>query len=264
MLHFIKQIPLPILILTTLSLNVHAAKNTKAAPALPSQSSKTENTKTEQLINAVQKQYNSLKSATFNFEQSYKHPFLNIQESSKGQVSYAKTSGKMVWSYEEPKDKQKKFYIDGKKFTYYSVADKTAFTHDCYDQDTLSAAVTFLLGKGLLKQSFSVKLLTEDVPNKSLSWLELTPKEIGSPVKRIFLGIEKASKVLESVVEDPSGGKNHFKFIDFKINPAINPKTFVFVPPAGVLVQKMPNVSCKEQKPPAKTTKQPTKKSATK
>jgi len=29
----------------------------------------------------------------------------------------------MVWSYLEPKDKQKKFYIDGKKFTYYSVTD---------------------------------------------------------------------------------------------------------------------------------------------
>jgi len=114
--------------------------------------------------------------------------------------------------------------------------------------------VAFLLGKGHLKQSFTVSALEGEAPNKALAWLALTPKEKESPVKRIFLGISQASKVEESIVEDPSGGKNHFKFIKFKINPQIDAKTFVFNPPKGVVIQKMPNVSCPEPKAPAKKT----------
>lgn len=216
----------------------------------------------ETLALAIQKQYNNTKSATFDFEQSYKHPFLNIAESSKGHVSYIQASGKMVWSYLEPKDKQKKFFIDGKKFTYYSVSDKTAFTHDCYDKDTLSASVAFLLGKGDLKQSFTLEALQGASPNKALSWLVLNPKEKDAPIKKIFLGVNKASKVEESIVEDPSGGKNHFKFIKFVTNPTIDQKTFIFTPPKGVMVQKMPHVSCPAPPPSPKQKTKPDVKKA--
>lgn len=207
----------------------------------------------DNLTDSVQKQYNGIKSATFDFEQSYKHPFLNISQTSKGSVAYIKASGKMVWSYLEPKDKQKKFFIDGKKLTVYYVSDKNAFVHDCYEEDTLSSSVAFLIGTGQLKQSFTISALEGESTNKSLSWITLTPKQKDAPVKRIFLGINKASKVEESIVEDLRDGKNHFKFINFKTNPTIPANTFVFSPPKGVVVQKMPNVSCPAAKTNEKT-----------
>lgn len=204
----------------------------------------------KRLADAIQKQYNNLKTATFDFEQSYKHPFLAVTETSKGKVAYNKTSGSMVWDYQEPKERQKKFYIHGKKFTYYSISDKIAYTHDCYEKDTLSASVAFLLGFGKLTDAFSLHPLEGELPNAALSWLVLIPKEQNSPVKKISLGVRDA-KVVESLVEDPSGGKNHFKFINFKTNPKIDNSVFTFKAPQGVLVQPMPNVQCPE--PPTKT-----------
>lgn len=212
----------------------------------------------ETLIEALQKHYETTKSATFNFEQSYKNPFLSLTETSKGTVSYKRSSddknkaanaakprvGKMLWSYTEPTDRQKKFYIDGNKLTYYSARDKTAFRHECYDQDTLSASVAFLLGDGNLKAAFTITPLDIESPNPALSWLTLTPKENNSPVKKLYLGLNKQAQVMESLVEDPSGGKNHFKFFAYKMNPVISDSMFVFTPPPGVKVQPAPNVVC--------------------
>ena len=83
------------------------------------------------LVLAIEKEYKSTNSAEFNFDQSYNHPFLNIKETSKGKVFYLKSSGKMLWIYSEPKDKQKQFYINGNQLIYYSLTDKTAFVNDC-------------------------------------------------------------------------------------------------------------------------------------
>ena len=198
-------------------------------------------------IDAVQRQYNSTNAATFNFEQSYKHPFLNVTETSKGVVKYSRAGGKMLWNYVEPKNRQKKFYINGNRFTYYSITDKIAYTHDCYDQETLSASVAFLLGTGNLRQSFTITFLEADIPNPSLTWLSLSPKENNAPVKRLLLGIDNKAKVVESLVEDPSGGKNHFKFIDFKMVKSLPDNIFVFTLPKGVKLEPMPNVVCPKQ-----------------
>lgn len=196
------------------------------------------------LVDAIQRQYNSIRSSTFDFEQSYKHPFMNVTETSKGTVAYQKLGGKMVWSYLEPKERQKKFYVNGNKLTYYSASDKIAYTHDCYDRDTLSASVAFLLGSGNLKASFVISPSDGENLNQALTWLTLVPNEKDAPVKRILLGVNKEAKVMESVVEDPTGGKNHFKFHNFKVNPKIASSVFVFVAPEGVTVQPMPNVTC--------------------
>ena len=198
------------------------------------------------LADLIQAQYNRTKTATFTFRQSYVHPFLSSQDNmnnSAGNAAYDKNKGSMMWNYREPKNRQKIFYINGNKFTFYSISDKIAYTHDCYDQDTLSASVAFLLGTGNLKDSFTITAFEGEPANKKLLWLSLIPKEANSPVKKISLGVTKEGKVLESIVEDPSGGKNHFVF-EIIVNPKIDDSVFVFKPIAGVRVQAMPNVKC--------------------
>lgn len=202
----------------------------------------------DNVVAAVQKHYNNIKAASFDFEQTYKHAFLAVTETSKGKVSYQRAGGKMVWNYLEPADKQKSFYVDGSKITYYSARDKIAYTHDCYEKDTLSASLAFLMGTGNLKEAFTI-LRTVDAPNPNLMWLTLLPKETSPQVKKLYLGVVADGKVLESLVEDQSGGKNHYKFINFKMYNSIDNKVFTFVPPEGITVQPMPKVDCTGKAP---------------
>lgn len=196
---------------------------------------------------AIQKQYEKTKSATFDFEQSYQHPFLPMNEKSKGKVFFKAKN--MLWQYNEPENRKKEFYIQGKKFTYHLVSDKQAFFHNCFEKDTLSASITFLWGQGQLRQSFELKPYEKANANKNLAWIYLVPKEPNAPVKGIALGVDpKTYIVKESAVTDLSDGINNFIFSNFKTNPNILDQTFVFKPQAGVKVQPMPNVQCPADK----------------
>lgn len=191
----------------------------------------------------IQETYEKTNSATFDFEQSYKSPFVPMSESSKGQVFFKARN--MLWRYNEPSDRKKEFYIEGRKFTYHLVSDKQAFTHNCFEKDTLSAAITFLWGHGNLKNSFDIKPFQGPISDPKLKWLTLIPKEKNAPVKSISLGVDpKTAIVVESIVTDLSDGVNSFRFSNFKVNPNIPPKTFQFVAGPGVKVQPMPNVVC--------------------
>lgn len=195
------------------------------------------------LADLIQSQYSKTTSATFSFEQSYKHPFLAaVNESSKGKVFFKPQH--MLWRYTEPADRKKEFYLVGKNLTYYLAGDKLAYVNKCFEQDTLVASITFLWGKGKLKESFTIEPFVGKVPNEKLTWLRLIPKEKDPPAKSVSLGVNAKGVVMESSVVDQSDGVNHFKFSDFVINKDIPNKIFDFVPPAGVLVQPMPNVQC--------------------
>ncbi|HXW60907.1 MAG TPA: hypothetical protein VEK06_05180, partial [Myxococcota bacterium] len=118
------------------------------------------------IADLIQKNYNTTSSATFSFEQSYKHAFMATNESSKGKV-YFKAQN-MLWRYTEPADRQKEFYIAGKKFTYHLINDRLAYTHECFEKDTLSASITFLWGKGKLRESFVIEPYAGKTPNDAL------------------------------------------------------------------------------------------------
>ncbi len=209
-----------------------------------------------QLADDIQKRYNETRSAILEFEQRYTSAFLSQNEVSKGKVWYKARN--MLWRYEEPKDRQKEFYIEGKKFTYHIINDKLAFTHDCFEKDTLSASISFLWGQGKLKESFTIHPLKETLTNTSLKWLTLIPKEKNAPISSISLGVDpKTAVVQESIVTDLSGGKNSFRFSKFVANPVIPEKIFHFVPPAGLKVQPMPNVVCPKAPPPSKAPSPP-------
>jgi outer membrane lipoprotein carrier protein len=230
-------------ILALLTLNLHATPKTvaKAKPKAPKISAA--QSEADKLADTIQKHYNNTRSATFAFLQSYKNPLLPTNESSKGRVFFK--ANNMLWRYLEPADRQKEFYISGKKFTYHLVNDRIVYTHDCFDEDTLSASITFLLGKGKLKESFTITPYTGQKSNNTLGWLTLTPKEKNAPVKSISLGADKTTgMVKESLVIDQSNGVNHFVFSDFVVNKPIPDKTFIFQAPPGVKIQSMPNMQC--------------------
>ncbi|MCA9508705.1 MAG: outer membrane lipoprotein carrier protein LolA [Myxococcales bacterium] len=235
---------------------------TQASALKPTPNSRPTTAQLMQLADIIQKQYNKTKSARFDFEQNYKSPYLPITETSKGQVFFKARN--MLWRYNEPASRKKEFYIEGKKFTYHLVNDKQAFTHDCFEQDTLSASISFLWGQGNLKNSFEIKEFQGAVNDQKLKWLTLIPKEKNAPIKSVSLGVDqKTGTVVESIVTDLSNGTNSFRFSNFQINLNIADKTFHFVAAPGVKVQAMPNVECapppKQAPQAASTTRAPQK-----
>lgn len=204
----------------------------------------------EKLLLELKKHYSLLKSTQFNFEQSYKTPFLPTLETSKGVVFYK--DQKILWRYDEPKNRQKAFYINGSKLIYHMISDKIAYTNDCFEQDALSLSISFLWGKGDLKNSFVIQASTDTSNNKDLRWLLLTPKDKNLNVESILLGIlAKEAKVVESIVIDKAKGRNHFKFTNFLVNPStLKDDLFIFKPLKDTKVQTMPGVVCTKKIPP--------------
>jgi outer membrane lipoprotein-sorting protein len=196
-------------------------------------------------INSLQKQYNNAKSATFSFSQKYSHPIFSNNNESFGIVYYKQHN--MKWHYQKPQNGEKILIIKNNKFILYRISDKIIYEHDCFSQDTLSASIEFLWGKGNIRQSFNISLNQDKALNQNLIWLTLIPKEKHPAVKSIYLGLNKQSfTVEESIVIDPNDGKNHFKFSNFILNALVPDKTFDFVPPKNIKIEKMPNVNCKE------------------
>lgn len=220
-------------------------------------------------IDEVQKKYNQTTSARFNFSQTYQHPFLPVNETSEGEVLFKKQ--KMVWLYQKPTDKVKSFYINEKRFTYFQPRDKIAFTHDCFDKDTLSASIAFLWGQGKIKESFNTTKMANP-PTTTLRWVTLIPKEKHPQVQNIHLGIALDQPLVkESIVIDATNGRNHFVFSNTQINIEISDQSFVFTPPPGenITILPMPNVTCPapgapKEKPKAAPVKAAPKKSTPK
>lgn len=210
------------------------------------------------VVNLVQKHYDGIKSAHLTFEQTYTHPVLPEQKS-KGEIFFK--PNKMLWSYDHP---PKKFYINGSSFTYYRPTDKMAYTHGCFEQDTMTASIAFMGGKGKLSNSFTVTKIADGTLNKTLTWLALAPKEKNAPAKSIWLGVNASGEVVESIVFDVTNGKNHFRFIKRETNKPLADNIFVFTKKQGESVEPMPNVVCPKKTeptpkpvapPPPKTTK---------
>lgn len=243
------------------------AKDTKAQPVVkkqpqPSNIKKPVAFDLSKTIEDVQKKYNQTTSARFNFSQTYQHPFLPVNETSQGEVLFKKQ--KMVWLYQKPADKVKSFYINEKRFTYFQPRDKIAFTHDCFDKDTLSASIAFLWGQGKIKESFNTTKMSNPLSD-TLRWITLIPKEKTNPqVQYIHLGIALDQPLVkESIVIDATNGRNHFVFSNIQTNIPISDQSFVFTPPPGenINILPMPNVTCptpppvpkeKPKAPPAK------------
>ena len=102
----------------------------------------------------------------------------------------------------------------------------------------LSAAVTFLMGKGKLSDEFEIAL-AKDLPYGTPQdyRLSLKPKQAQSTYKAIYFVVDPVTfLVRESVLINAQGDINAITFSDVKINTHVKDDVFTFVPPAGVRV----------------------------
>ncbi|AKU89621.1 outer membrane lipoprotein carrier protein LolA [Vulgatibacter incomptus] len=137
----------------------------------------------------------------------------------KGRMRFRKPDGAtgplMRWDYDDGrilllvKDRSWTFDPDTKQATEYRV-----------DPGQLSAAVTFMWGKGRLAEEFEIVQSKRDFGGDGTA-LELTPRK-PSGFSKVFLVADPATgKVSRSVVVQSNGSENHLIFHDTQANAKV-------------------------------------------
>ena len=186
------------------------------------------------LTRRMQAFYEKTSSFRATFEQEYVYKSFNRTQTSAGKVFFLKP-GMMRWDYEKPSPKS--FVLTGDKIYAYD-AEAMTFTIAPFDSSQLSAAVTFLWGRGRLEKEFRIDGAACASCQGVL--LELTPLRPDARFQKIRLEVDpKTAQVLNSTVVDPDGSENRISFFDFKANPKIDQGMFKLTPPANAQVVDM-------------------------
>jgi outer membrane lipoprotein carrier protein len=206
-----------------------------AAPAAP----KPVNTELDSkeaiaLADKVQKFYEKTSDFTADFTQVYEYEGSVRKVKSTGVVK-VKKPGLMRWDYNAPE--QKLVVLDPHANLYLYIADdKEAQRKKHFSADSLSAAVTFLWGKGKLTDSFRVAL----APGKENEpALKLVPKKPEGGFKEIYFTVNAQSGAVEkSLIVDTANNKNTLTFENPKTTP-IDKSEFEFTPPKGTHITEI-------------------------
>ena len=159
------------------------------------------------IVDRVERNYNSTRSMTADFEQRYTSKVFRRTKVSRGTLRFAKP-GLMAWDYLEPA--RRLFVLDGKDLWVHQVADRQVLVRRNYDGDDLKAALRFLWGDGGLRTDYTLELIKK---NNVRAMLKLTPKKPAGYYRHVRLVVDlKTYRVTDSVVVDPQGNENRFRF----------------------------------------------------
>jgi len=190
----------------------------------------------DQVADKLQKIYEQTKDFKAAFVQEYHSKALGSTKTSSGFV-YVKKPGLMRWDYKTPRPKF--FVADGKALFIYDPDLEQVMVDRSFSGSDLSTAVTFLWGKGKLRQEFKVSFAEGGDAQHYL--LELTPKSRARFNKLWFKVERKTFRVVETVVEDPGGNTNTIRFSKMTTNVGLKDESFKFQIPDGVDVIEAPD-----------------------
>lgn len=146
--------------------------------------------------------------------------------SAAGRMRFRKPEGStgplMRWDYDDGrilllvKDRSWTFDPDTRQATEYQV-----------DGANLSAAVTFLWGKGRLSDEFTITPSSRsDLSGEGMA-LELTPKKPNQGFMKVYLVADPQSgAVRQSVVVQSNGSENRISFLDARLNAEVKAADF--------------------------------------
>lgn len=188
------------------SLPIAVLQTTGTAAALPA----------NEVVDRVQKFYANITQVTADFRQAVTNDTFGSTKTSDGKV-YISKPGKMRWDYHEKKKDQvktKKSFISNGTNLYVVEHDNMQVVKKNLQQDLMPVAVSFLYGKGDLKNEFNAELDTSGkYGNKGDYVLRLTPKQPSAQYKNLFLVVDPSNfRVTQSIIIDSSNNVNHFRF----------------------------------------------------
>jgi outer membrane lipoprotein carrier protein len=195
----------------------------------------------QDVANKIQKFYDKTTDFQAGFRQVYHSEAFGKDKISSGYV-YIKKPGKMRWDYKEPHPKH--FVADGRALYVFDPDLEQVMVDRSFTDSDLSAAVTFLWGKGKLTEEFQITFSkTTNLAGPKHYVLELKPKKDARFAKLIFIVDSESFMVDETLVEDPGGNLNHIFFTKVTTNVGLKDEIFVFEIPKGVMVIEAPKKS---------------------
>jgi len=188
----------------------------------------------DKVVESLQKLYESTTDFQADFEQVYKHKVFDEEKKSGGKV-FIKSPGKMRWEYKEPE--KKLFVADGENLWVYE-EKANQVTKQALAESDLPVAITFLVGKGKLKDEFACALVAHaQFASQGKVVVELTPKKATTQYKKLLLIVDgKSWQVDRTIVIDPSGNTNTLRFKNVKLNKGVPDAKFQFKPPKGATI----------------------------
>jgi len=185
------------------------------------------------VVDRVQQFYAGIKQVTAKFRQSVTNNTFGSTKFSDGAVWIMKP-GKMRWDYYEKKkdvNEVKKSFLSNGTYLYVVEHDNKQVVKKSLDKDLMPVAVSFLYGKGDLKNEFNAELDRSGKygGEKDDIVLKLTPKQPSAQYKNLYLVVSpKDFHVSQSVIVDSSNNVNHFRFYEPDFQSAIQNSWFEF------------------------------------
>jgi len=181
------------------------------------------------LAEKVQAYYEKTKDFEASFVQTYMYAAAARTQTSRGTLR-VKKPGKMRWDYVEPS--QKTIVVNGSRLVQYEPEENQAYVDEHFDASAMSAAVTFLLGKGKLAREFELSM--------EEGRLVLTPKKPDARVDRVVLTVTGSGEVSGTRVVDGSGNVNEIAFHKLQRNLGLKDDVFALDLPKDVHLVKPP------------------------
>jgi outer membrane lipoprotein carrier protein len=164
----------------------------------------------------VQAYYEQSRDLEARFTQTYTYAGFGRRQVSSGRLR-VKKPGMMRWDYEKPAPKT--IAVKGSRLVQYEPEEQQAYVDERFDASAMSAAVTFLLGKGDLAKEF-------DLSVDAAGALLLHPKEPDPRVESIALTVGKEGEVTATRVVDGSRNVNELRFSEVRRNPGLPDSAF--------------------------------------
>jgi outer membrane lipoprotein carrier protein len=191
-----------------------------AAPAAPAPAPD----QAADLARKVQAYYEATRDLEAKFQQTYTYAGFGRRQVSSGTLR-VKKPGMMRWDYEKPTPKT--IVVKGSRLVQYEPEEHQAYVDEKFDASAMSAAVTFLLGKGDLAREFA--LATGDGGT-----LLLRPREPDPRVDSIALSVGPSGEVTSTKVVDGGGNVNEVKLSAVRRNPGLPESAFELKLPKDV------------------------------
>lgn len=204
------------------------------APAAPSATTD-KDPSADAIADRVQAFYDRTRTFAADFTQRYTIKAYNRTKDSRGKVVFEKP-GKMSWRYSSNGNR---VVADGKILRVYEAENQQMYEQPM-DQSQYPAALSFLLGGGSVKKTFSLQKLDGARLGFTGGWvLKGEPKEPTPAYQTMLLYVDaKTAQVRRVMLIDAQGNRNRFDFLNPVVNEKTAPDEFKFVPPKGTKVIK--------------------------
>ena len=188
----------------------------------------------EQIVDALQKNYDATVDFVADFQQETEVKSLNRSLKAWGKLSF-KRPGKMLWRYEEPKgqivltDGSHLYFLQPEQNQVIKSPLKNAFRSDI--------PLSFLLGLGNLKKDFNAVLKTAE---NDQYILRLEPKGEAGGFNEILMGVSPSSADIAWVsIRDAANNLTSLRFSNMKKSVGLQESLFRLKIPEGVDVVEL-------------------------